>query len=723
MAGEVISMQTKEITKGKLIHTAFKVREGSRSFWIQWSIMAIVSLVLGQAMIYHHAAPFLWILLVLTWRRGRTLFAGALLGGAIGTLTGVGLVPSALVVVLTGLVPVPWRAHSQSWDWLQWPIVGLGAGALYLVGQPLTVFTGSLTLLIAGGAVALYWAASREISRYDQGIGDQGTLILAVAAIGALIAGLEGMVVGPFEVGLVLGGLMILASAILAGAAGGAVAGATLGLTLAVRGSDPAGGIGLLVACGFFSGWFATRHWRMGSLGLALGLVLYTIVIRMPGHLTGFWISICLAAVLIQVVPNSIVEVGKSWAQALIDGNERETVSDRLDRISSVMNEMARAFRIEEEPVHSETTLVETVVDNVCKKCSLYRACWEDDFYRSYRAVLDLTARAETEIVSEQHLSGDLARRCIRPDAVAHSANVAMSKEKERATLALRVRESRALAEVQLTGLSELVKRMAKEMMDEKPVSGSRASVTKLDYRVGLDKRPRRGGLVTGDSDLVRELSDHRVVFGLSDGMGVGPRAAWESGTAVSLLEQLLLAGFSQVLAVRAVNTTLLLRSVDDHFATLDLVLVDRMNRGAELVKVAAAPTFLRRHGRVEVIHSHTLPVGIIQEVPIDPIYHTLEPGDVIVMVTDGVLENNDDRGEEKLRLFLQELPALDPQVMAQTILSYMLGDDEDGRDDSAVMVIQIDDVAAQRKIFTKGSGNTMEWQRLTPSPIRKRAK
>lgn len=683
-------------------------------------IVGVVAGILAQAMIYRHDAPFAWILLVIVWQYWRQLFPAALLGAMLGTVAGVSWQPALVLLVWSLIIPVPWRISGG--HWIQWPMVALGASSLYWIGQSPSLWPDIVSGVIGVGAVLLYWAARMQIVRLRTGgIGDSTTLLLALAALGAFIAGLDGYKWGAVDPALVIGALMVVAAAVLVGPAGGAVAGATLGITLAVRGSDPVGGVGILVAGGTLAGWGATRQWRLASPGLVLGVLVYAVAVRLPPALTTFWLSLVIGAAIVQVLPDSYIAVSRQWATELITGREADGLPERLMRISSVMGEMARAFRIEEEKPQAETNMVETVVNGVCKKCSLYRSCWEQDFYRSYRGMLDLTAKAETDVVTHQHLAGDLARRCIRPDEIAHAANIAMNKERERATLALRVRESRELAELQLVGLSRLIKDMANDWDDlTKPRKRGRKTPP-LEYGVGIAKRPRRGGVVSGDSELVRELSNERVVFGLSDGMGVGPRAAWESGTAISLLEQLLLAGFSQGLAVKAVNTTLLLRSVDDHFATLDLALMDRSSRGIELVKVAAAPTFWLRDGHVEIIRAQSLPVGIVNEVTISPVYHTIKPGDVLVLVTDGVLENIPQGAEERLAQFLQECPPCDPKMLAETILSYMLGDEQDGRDDASAMVVEVrangDPIYLQRE--DHGEQHIGEWQRLTPISLR----
>ena len=714
MAGEPIPLQTV---------MAASSWDARRRLWPLRVAVALVSFVVGQALIYHHAAPFLWVLMIVAWPRWRPLFGAMAIGGLLGTLTAIGWMPALCLFLLIFLIPIPWRIQRALWT--RWALLVLGSLAVYGVGQTYSPMRSLVALLIATGAVLLYWATEREVARISQGLGGESTLLLGLAALGSLIAGLEGWILGPVLPSVVLGGLLILAAAVLSGPAGGAVAGATLGFTLAIRGSDPSGGIGILVASGFFAGWLGARSWRLASLGLVAGFVLYAVVIRIPSHLTEFWLSLAIAAVVLQLVPGSLIVLAQDWAQALVSGETKDSMVTRLERIADVMGEMARAFRIEEEPVHHEPNLVDSVVEPVCKKCSLYRACWEDDFYRSYRAILDLTARGEAEILTPAHIPQDLRRRCIKPDAVVHAANLGVNKEREHARMSMKVRESRALAELQLSGVATLIRDLAHEPVIENPRQRKKMKVDALDYRIGIAKRPRRGGVVTGDADLVRELSDSHVVFGLSDGMGVGPRAAWESGTAMSLLEQLLLAGFSPGMSVRAVNTTLLLRSVDDHFATLDLVLLDRESRGAELVKVAAAPTFIRRGHRVEVVHARSLPVGILHEVQIDPVYRAIEPQDVIVLVTDGVIDGTPlDAGQERLQSFLGDVTIDDPKILAETILSFMLGGSEDGRDDAAVMVIQVLAHGERERLSESSRTQTPpihEWKRITPAPIRKR--
>jgi stage II sporulation protein E len=176
---------------------------------------------------------------------------------------------------------------------------------------------------------------------------------------------------------------------------------------------------------------------------------------------------------------------------------------------------------------------------------------------------------------------------------------------------------------------------------------------------------------VSGDSCAVLALPAERVALVLSDGMGSGRRAAGESAATVRFLERLLTAGFSVAVAVKTVNSLLLLRLPEESFTTVDMAIVDTSAGEAEFLKVGAAPSFVKRVGEVATMQSASLPVGIMPQVEIDPVKWLLAPGDIIVMVSDGVVDIPGRRMEREPWLvnFLRRLPDGDPQEMATAIL------------------------------------------------------
>lgn len=199
---------------------------------------------------------------------------------------------------------------------------------------------------------------------------------------------------------------------------------------------------------------------------------------------------------------------------------------------------------------------------------------------------------------------------------------------------------------------------------------------------------------VSGDDYRVVELEDEEVISILSDGMGRGQRAALESKTTVGLLEKLISAGFDKKLAIKTVNSTLLLRSTEEVFATVDMSSISCYTGEAEFIKVGSAPTFIKRSSReIEIVKSSSLPIGIIDNIDIDLTQQLqLDPGDMVVMMTDGVLDSQkeDNKQEEWMTRLLKNNLINDPQSLAEYILTQARQSKLEISDDMTVLVTKL---------------------------------
>lgn len=193
----------------------------------------------------------------------------------------------------------------------------------------------------------------------------------------------------------------------------------------------------------------------------------------------------------------------------------------------------------------------------------------------------------------------------------------------------------------------------------------------KLGFRVGVARLPKEAGEVAGDSFTACQLDSGRLLLGLSNGMGAGARAAGESQAALKFLEQILRAGFTTATAVRVLNSFMLCRNQDESFATLDLAVVDLHSGEADLVKVGACPSLLRRpHGEVSQVAGGALPLGILRRVDPQRARGSIRDGDILVMVTDGVADpGRRGRRPDWIARLLERPPAMEPQALAQHIL------------------------------------------------------
>jgi len=136
--------------------------------------------------------------------------------------------------------------------------------------------------------------------------------------------------------------------------------------------------------------------------------------------------------------------------------------------------------------------------------------------------------------------------------------------------------------------------------------------------------------------------SQGRHVLLVSDGMGTGSRAGLESALAAEIFGTLVRGGLGFAAAVRMVNQALLLKSGDESLATLDAVGVNLFTGQVEFCKAGGALSFVRRGERTQKIELSALPAGILGT--INPAEHhtTLAAGDVIVLVSDGMLGSDD---------------------------------------------------------------------------------
>ncbi|MCS7156675.1 MAG: SpoIIE family protein phosphatase [Blastocatellia bacterium] len=143
-------------------------------------------------------------------------------------------------------------------------------------------------------------------------------------------------------------------------------------------------------------------------------------------------------------------------------------------------------------------------------------------------------------------------------------------------------------------------------------------------------------------------VPDGELVFALGDVSGKGMDAAiLMSALHASVRAQALTVASVAEMAA-AVNRYLVETTAPNKFATLWL---GRLNpRTHELRYVNAGhnpPLLMRAHGEVEFLEEGGIPVGILGEVAYEEGSLRLEPGDVLVLFSDGISESTNEQGEE----------------------------------------------------------------------------
>lgn len=181
---------------------------------------------------------------------------------------------------------------------------------------------------------------------------------------------------------------------------------------------------------------------------------------------------------------------------------------------------------------------------------------------------------------------------------------------------------------------------------------------------------PNHMNKISGDNYTFGE-GENIYYSAISDGMGVGKKAHSESNTAINLLEKFIEAKFDKELALRTINSILMLSSNHEMFTTFDISLIDLYTGKLQLVKTGAPATFIKKKDRVEVVNSQSLPVGILKDVDFNVYEEYLEDGDIIIMVSDGVLDANEevDNSELWMKELISRINSVNPRIIGEKIL------------------------------------------------------
>ena len=147
---------------------------------------------------------------------------------------------------------------------------------------------------------------------------------------------------------------------------------------------------------------------------------------------------------------------------------------------------------------------------------------------------------------------------------------------------------------------------------------------------------------INGDSAVVFENREGYFYSLVSDGMGSGADAAVTSRITCIFLEKLLSAGNRKQTVLKMLNNFIRNKNLEC-FATVDLLEIDLLSGEASFVKSGAAASYILRDGKLFKLASSSLPIGITREMNAEEIRFTLRPGDLVVMISDGVSQSFED--------------------------------------------------------------------------------
>jgi len=164
-----------------------------------------------------------------------------------------------------------------------------------------------------------------------------------------------------------------------------------------------------------------------------------------------------------------------------------------------------------------------------------------------------------------------------------------------------------------------------------------------LDAAVRL--RPARE--ISGDIYALYERRDGRTLIAFGDVSGKGAAAALYGGLMSGLLRTLAPRRHSPAELLKAVNDALIERKVEARYATLTVLLWDPVARQIVMANAGAIPPMICRGTEILKVRAEGVPVGLLESREYEEVTFQAQPGDVILLYSDGITDHLSAAGVE----------------------------------------------------------------------------
>ncbi|WP_168123385.1 stage II sporulation protein E [Paenibacillus sp. HB172176] len=631
-------------------------------------------------------------------------------------------------------------------------------------------------------------------------------IICVMILLASVMTGAVGWMIEGMSAEHIMSRYMLLLFAMAGGAPLGASVGVVAGLILSLADFSAIVQMSMLAFAGLLAGLLRDGGKMAAAFGMLLGTSILSIYIGTQADvMSSTWESVA-AATLLLLTPRSVIRIISRYVPGTNEHVKsqhdyakrvREVTAERVVQFSEVFRQLSSSFgqlnqNLAEVSREEEIgNFMNAVAAKSCANCHRQNACWEDKFFHTYKMMTDMmTTVEEKRAPSPKEFPRAWTTHCIKTPQVMSIMSHQYELYQNNKYWKKQIYESRQLVADQLTGVSQVMDDLSKEIKREgqtlhlqeeqireaveglglsvqgvdiinleegnveievyhsfekgfdecrkiiapllsdilgehiavksevsptspgEPTQAIFGSAKQFEVETGVAGAAKGGDLLSGDSFSLVELGNGKFAVAISDGMGNGERALQESSAALAILQQLLQSGMDEKLAVKSVNSVLLLRSAEEMYATVDLAIVDLYTAYTTFMKIGSTPSFIKRGKEVIPITANNLPIGIIQDIDVDFVSMQLLPGDTLVMMSDGIFDapGHAVNKEMWMKRIIGELATDDPQEMADTLLDTVVRyHDGEIVDDMTVLVARIDKHLPEWTSFRWPGMNRME--------------
>ncbi len=157
--------------------------------------------------------------------------------------------------------------------------------------------------------------------------------------------------------------------------------------------------------------------------------------------------------------------------------------------------------------------------------------------------------------------------------------------------------------------------------------------------------RPARE--ISGDIYDVFEHKDLQTVIAMGDVSGKGAAAALYGALVTGLLRTLAPRRRRPAELMRTLNDVLIERKVEARYVTLGVLLWDPPTRQIVMANAGALPPMICRGSEILKVRAEGVPIGLLEHTEYEEVVFQAQPGDMIVLYSDGITDHMSPTGME----------------------------------------------------------------------------
>ena len=211
---------------------------------------------------------------------------------------------------------------------------------------------------------------------------------------------------------------------------------------------------------------------------------------------------------------------------------------------------------------------------------------------------------------------------------------------------------------------------------------------------IGIGLRPARQ--ISGDLFDFFEHGEDNVVIAFGDSSGKGAAAALYGALVSGLLRSLAPRRRRPAELLKALNETLLERKVEAQYVTLLVIRWEATTRMLTMANAGAATPLIIRKGKILKPRAEGVPIGLLDTRDYDEVQIQMNPGDVMVLYSDGVSDgtnvDGDEFGVDRISSVMKRSSASTPKQIVDAIffdLDYFTEGTEQF-DDQTLLVLKV---------------------------------